>query len=506
MAAVFHQVAPAPADLRDLEILLRAHHPLIVLDTGEVDRARVLVEWVADRMGLPLLTWDARGGLCHADLPDAPIAGSQEPVACLDHILRAKADALYFLPHFERFFDDDAVVQQLQAAAHRLFATPSAIILPGAELALPDALLRLQTTVRLSALTREQYYQFLQTLLADLQRRMPIAVRLSSDEVSLLLNQLQGLTLFEVKKILTRLIVERGSFGPQDIPKVAEAKRDIVARSGVLEYFTPAETMATVAGLENLKQWLGQRKQVFARPAEARAFGLTPPRGILLLGAPGCGKSLSAKATAAEWQLPLIRLDPSSLYSKYFGESEKNLKRAIRMAEDLAPVVLWIDELEKALSQGGKDNDSGTGARIFGTFLSWLQEKKDGVFVIATANDIDRLPPELLRKGRFDEIFFVDLPDAAARQEILSVHLRKRGRNPADFDLQTLADHLNGFSGAEIEQVVVSSLFTAFSNQEPLTDRLIVEEILRTVPLSVTAAEKVAALRAWAQTRAVPAD
>lgn len=499
------QLPPADADIRDLEILLRAHHPFIVLDCEESERAEVLVEWVADRLNMPLLLWNSRDGLRRRDLASFTVPGSEHPERCLDYILEAKGEALYLLPHFETAFDNDAIVERLHRAARKLFSTQSAMVLPGHAITVPDSLLRIQTTVTLSAPTKQQYYQFVQLLLADIKRRMPIKVKLSSAEVSQLLHQLQGLTLFEVKKVLTKLIVEDGSFHGKDIAKVAQAKRDIVARSGVLEYYASEESMAEVAGLGALKDWLGQRKLAFTRPDEARNFGLTPPKGILLLGVAGCGKSLCAKATAAEWQLPLIRLDPSSLYSKYFGESERNLRRAIKTAESLAPVVLWIDELEKALAQNGGD-DSGTSARLFGTFLSWLQEKKEGVFVIATANDIDKLPPELLRKGRFDEIFFVDLPNRDARRAILSVHLIKRKRSPEEFDVPGLADKLEGFSGSEIEQVVVSSLYTAFANGHPLSDELIGEEINRTVPLSVTAAEKIDALRVWATRRAVSAD
>jgi SpoVK/Ycf46/Vps4 family AAA+-type ATPase len=221
----------------------------------------------------------------------------------------------------------------------------------------------------------------------------------------------------------------------------------------------------------------------------------------MLIGVQGCGKSLCAKAVAAEWKLPLIRLDPSNLYNRYVGESEKNLKRAIKLAEAMAPVVLWIDEIEKALSQ--EDAEGGPAQRIFGTFLAWLQDKKEDVFVIATANDISKLPPELMRKGRFDEIFFVDLPTEEARRQIIQIHLKRRKREPSKFDIARLARISEGFSGAELEQAVVSSLYTAFSKQEDLGTEGVVEEIEMTKPLSVTMAERIDALRAWAKDRAV---
>jgi SpoVK/Ycf46/Vps4 family AAA+-type ATPase len=259
--------------------------------------------------------------------------------------------------------------------------------------------------------------------------------------------------------------------------------------------------MGDVAGLRNLKDWLRKRQAAFEDPRRAKDYGLSPPKGLLLIGVQGCGKSLCAKAVASEWKLPLIRLDPSNLYNRYVGETEKNLRRAIKLAEQMAPVVLWIDEIEKALSQ--EDAEGGPAQRIFGTFLAWLQDKKESVFVIATANEISKLPPELMRKGRFDEIFFVDLPDEEARKRILEIHLRKRRRDPAKFDVSELVTHTRGFSGAELEQAVVSALYTSFSREEDLTTASLLEEIGLTKPLSVTMAERIAALREWAKDRAV---
>jgi len=289
-----------------------------------------------------------------------------------------------------------------------------------------------------------------------------------------------------------------------DLAEVLVEKRRIIQNSGVLEYFPCDRSMSDIAGLTHLKTWLKKRKAAFADPQKAIDFGLTPPKGLLLLGVQGCGKSLCAKAVAQEWRLPLIRLDPSNLYQKYYGESEKNFARAVRTAEEMAPIVLWVDEIEKAFGQDEKD--SGTSGRVFATFLSWLQEKDESVFVIATANDISKLPPELLRKGRFDEIFFVDLPRREVRSEVFAIHLRSRGREVGDFDLEALADAADGFSGAEIEQAVVSSLYTAFSREAELTTELLLEEIQLTRPLSVTMAEKIEHLRAWAGDRAVLAD
>ncbi len=492
-------------DVRDLEILVRANHPLIALETEEPERAEPLARWVADRLCLPLLGWSPDRGLFRPDVPSFSVEGSHDAGRCLDYVLQGKAESLYYFDDFVPKLQDELVVYKLAEVAQRFFENRSAVLMTAAAADLPLPLQRLATGLRLSPPSPEQYYDFVRELLRDLRRRMPIKVKLSGEEVAQLLAQLQGLTLFEVKKILTKVIVEDGRFTAQDIPRIAEAKKQIIERSGVLEYFAADERMSEVAGLRNLKDWLAKRKPAFTEPLRAKKFGLLPPRGVLLIGVQGCGKSMCAKAIAKEWGLPLIRLDPSNLYNKFFGESEKNLKRATRTAEAMAPIVLWIDEMEKAFAQGGQD-DSGTSSRIFATFLSWMQEKKASVFVVATCNDISKLPPELVRKGRFDEIFFVDLPDQPTRAAILAVHLARRGRDPNAFDLQELARRMEGFSGAEIEQVVVSALYSAFSQGPELHTEHLAQEIARTVPLSTTMAERIAELRAWAKGRTVPAD
>jgi SpoVK/Ycf46/Vps4 family AAA+-type ATPase len=499
------RVPPSLDDVRDLEILVRANHSLIVLETEEPERAEPLVRWVADRLALPFVGWAPDRGLFRHDIVKFSVDGSSDPGKCLDYVLAGKGETLYYLEGFAGKLDDALVVHKLATAALQLSNHRGAMLMTGHGAALAAPLQRLATTLRIAQPSPEQYYEFVRELLSDLRRRMPVRVKLSGEEVARLISHLQGLTLFEVKKILTKVVVEDGMFTAEDIPRIAEAKKEIVERSGVLEYFAADERMSEVAGLASLKDWLAKRKLAFTEPQRAKQFGLAPPRGILLIGVQGCGKSMCAKAIAKEWGLPLIRLDPSNLYNKYFGESEKNLKRATRTAEAMAPIVLWIDEMEKALAQGGPD-DSGTTQRIFGTFLTWMQEKKPGVFVVATSNDISKLPPELVRKGRFDEIFFVDLPQQDARETILAVHLKKRDRDPTQFALPELAARMEGFSGAEIEQVVLSALYAAFAQQAELGNQHVADEIARTVPLSTTMAEPIAALRKWAKHRAVPAE
>jgi hypothetical protein len=420
-------------------------------------------------------------------------------------VLQSHTENLYFLKGLSTRLEDEGVQHKLLAIAERMFERRGAVFIPCTEASVPAPLQRVVSTFRLSSPSPEQYYSLVRRVLEELHARTPLRVKLSGEEVNRLLQQLRGLTLFEVQKVLTKIVVEDHSFTAADIPRIAEAKKEIVERSGVLEYFATEERMAEIAGLSTLKSWLTKRKAAFTDPARAKQFGLVPPSGILLLGVQGCGKSMCAKAIASEWGLPLIRLDPSTLYSKYFGETEKNLKRATRTAEQLAPIVLWIDEMEKAFAQSDGD-DSGTTARIFGSFLHWMQEKQPGVFVVATCNDIEKLPPELVRKGRFDEIFFVDLPSTEVRSAILAVHLKRRSRDPARFDLATLAARTEGFSGAELEQVVLSALYTAFADKTELDDAHLLQEIGQTVPLSQTAAEKISTLRTWAQGRTVPAE
>ena len=504
-ARVHLRVQPSAGDLRDLELLIRANHPLIVLESDEPERADALVRWVADRLTLPFVGWDPHRGLYRPDLPAFSSEGSSDPGKCLDYIRGARAETLYFLDGFAPRLHDDLIAHKLAQIAHQLSDHRGAVVLSAHAVDLPPPLQRLATVLKLAAPSAEQYFDFVKKLLEDLRRRLPIRVQLKGEQVNRLIAGLHGLTLFEVKKVLTKVIVEDGAFTAEDIPRIAAAKKEIIERSGVLEYFAAEERMSEVAGLATLKDWLVKRKAAFTEPERAQRFGLTPPRGILLLGVQGCGKSLCAKAIAKEWGLPLIRLDPSNLYNKYFGESEKNLRRATRTAEAMAPIVLWIDEMEKAFAQGGSD-DAGTTTRIFGTFLTWMQDKQPGVFVVATCNDISKLPPELVRKGRFDEIFFLDLPELEARRAILEVHLRRRGRDPNAFALDALAARMDGFSGAEIEQVVVSALYAAFAQGVELHDGHVEQEVLRTIPLSVSMAEPVAALRAWADGRAVRAD
>jgi SpoVK/Ycf46/Vps4 family AAA+-type ATPase len=319
------------------------------------------------------------------------------------------------------------------------------------------------------------------------------------------LKNLRGLTRRQARQIIIDTVCDDCRFDENDIPVILAQKRKALSGLGLLEYVESPTTLEEVGGLEKLKAWLCQRQNALSD--DAMSFGITAPRGVLMLGVQGAGKSLSAKAVATAWRRPLLRMDVGSLYDKYIGQSERQLREALRQAEMMSPIVLWIDEIEKGFASAASEStDGGLSKRMFGALLTWMQEHTAPVFLIATANDIEALPPELLRKGRFDEIFFIDLPNRMARKQIFAIHLKKRGRETEKFDLDALAAASDGFSGAEIEQAIYSALHEAFSAGEELNTSHILRALEESPPLSVTMQEKVEALRDWAKGRCVSAD
>jgi len=479
-----------PSDvLSDLELLLRSRYGMVHLDTREEDRARGLLRHVADAMELPFFTWSPSKGLVRPPNTD-PVYGTEGVVKALLHVTHAPSGGLYHFSHVPKaLFTEAEALSHLRDAVRGLEERSGALVFTG-DLEVPASLRPRVATLRLPGPATEELEALLRRIVRDMAARAHVEVSLSRDETDRLLSHLSGLTLLEAEKILTRAIVEDGRLTADDIRHVIDAKREVVERDGLLEYHPVESAVTEVADLATLKGWLAKRKAVVHAPERAKEFGLDFPRGVLLLGVPGCGKSLSAKAVAAEWTLPLLKLDPSNLYNKYIGESERNFKRAMKTAEMISPVVLWIDELEKAFATG-QGEDGGVSRRVLGSFLSWMQERTGDVFVVATANDIQSLPPEFLRKGRFDEIFFVDLPDQATREEIFRIHLEARDQDPDAVELDALAGATDGFSGSEIEQVVVAALYTVFSDGRRLSHEALAEEIGRTRPLSVTMAEPI---------------
>jgi AAA+ superfamily predicted ATPase len=498
---------PTPAaQARELALLLAANHPVIVVETAEDERAEALVEHVARELDLLHGVWTPHRGI---EFPSVgtTVAGTEALDKALDHLAAARTEAVVFLTGRLDELREPATAARLRDVQRALWQHRGAIVLAGAHPhELPEAVRRIATTVRLPPPSEAELHQYVSQLLKQAQERGPVAVHLDGGQVAALLHQLRGLTYPQVRRIVSLAIAEHGLLDARVVAEVHAAKRSILRESGVLELAEADRGLDDVAGNEGLKAWLQARRAHYADPVAAARFGLAAPRGLLLLGVPGCGKSLSVRAAARTFGLPLVRLDPSRLYSKYVGETEKNLAGALATAEAMAPLVLWIDEIEKAFDRGSGGGDAGLSQRVFGSFLTWLQEKPAGVFVFATCNDVSGLPPELVRKGRFDELFFVDLPHAAARRAILALHLQKRGRNPIDFDLDALAETSVGFTGAELEQAIVAALYAAFGEQVPLATRHLEGELRATRPLAITMAESIAALRAWCDGRAVRAD
>jgi AAA+ superfamily predicted ATPase len=490
--------------LADLDLLIRSRHGIIHIETVDDERVHVLLRHLSDRMTLPFFTWTRTRGICRDGHANG-IYDTQEPAQALAHVVSAQMAALYHLTAFEGLFSNDVLVQRLRDVATELGRRNGALIISGSGITIPPALRPLVASLPLPAPTDAELSALIRHIARDLGRQRQVVVRLDEPCFIRLIAALRGLTLLETEKVLTRAMVEDNVLDASDIAHAVAAKKSRIQHEGVLEYYPVEESMAEVADMAGLKAWLRKRTSIVRNPAAAAQYGLTFPRGVLLIGVPGCGKSHCARVVAAEWELPLLRMDTGSLYNKFIGETESNFRRAMHAAETVAPCVLFIDELEKAFATGGSE-DGGVSQRVLGTFLTWLQERKADVFVVATANDVSKLPPEFLRKGRFDETFFVDLPDAESRAHIASIHLRKRRQNTEQFDLTLLATATRGFSGAEIEQVVVSALYSAFADGAPLSVEHLLREAAATRPLAVMMSERIDALRTWARERAVPAN
>lgn len=492
--------------LTELELLIRAHYALIVVETAEPERAEELVRQAASSLNLHYYYWTRSRGVRRGNQAgDAYFEDTTEPAKALQYAQQDSA-GVYLFRDLTAFLEDPVVVSHMLDVVSMFEARRGALVIVGTHVKLPDSLRPSATFFKLPAPSYDDYRIVVERMIREHSARMKVNVELTPQQRTQLIQNLQGLTLREAEKIITRQIVEDGSLRAKDVEGVINAKRQAVQQDGLLEFYPPEHGLGEVAGLKGLKEWLVKRRSVVTDAQRAVDFGLRFPKGILLLGVPGCGKSMCAKAVAAEWGLPLLKLDPANLYDKYIGDSEKNFKRALQTAERMAPVVLWIDELEKAFAQGGDDADGGVSRRVFGSFLGWLQERRGDVFVVATSNDVSKLPPEFIRKGRFDEVFFVDLPLPAVRESIFGIHLKRRKQMPEKFDLPKLARASDGFSGAEIEESVVAGLFSAFSANSVLSTEMLLTEIGKTRPLALTMTEKIGELRAWAQERTVMAD
>jgi len=488
----------------ELRLLINSRHPILTIETTEEDRAEQLLVEVATDLGVPLFTWSVTIGL--ARFHGAPIYNSESPESALSNIATVQGDAIFLLKDFSRYFDNDKVFRRLRELAEQFRTARRSIVITAGAVQLPRELAGESASFDLGLPGSDELLAGVKQTLADLSRESRIVSTLDPAALQKLAANLAGLPFAEAMRTLRMCALEQGGASAALLDSVLEAKRELLRGDGLLESVRRDASFADIAGLAHLRDWINKRKS--ALTPEGQRFGLVPPKGILITGVQGCGKSLAARAVSGEWGFELARLDAGALYDKFVGESEKRLRKALDMAQKMSPLVLWIDEIEKAFASAGSsgDADAGLSQRLLATLLTWMQDRESGVFLAATSNNISALPPEMLRKGRFDEIFFVDLPAPSVRINLFALHLKKRQRDPQMFDLVKLAAAANGFSGAEIEQCIASALYTAFGAKQQLSTEILLGELAGTRPLSVTRAEEVSAIRQWAHTRAVPAD
>jgi len=492
---------------KDIEHLMRARYPLIYILSSEEKRVEKSIADVLHarerekNYKTKIYTWSVTEGM---RLGKEPQGDSKDPLKALRFVVEAKADerAVFILRDLHAYLKNPEVVRLLRDIGRKLKEELKTVFLISPLLAIPPELDKEVAVVEYPLPELLEIDAIFDRVSRNTGAKIP-----SGQEREHVVEAALGLTADEAEGVFAKSLVQTG--GSFDIDVILSEKERIVRKSGVLEFFRTQEKMDNIGGLDVLKGWLRKRQSAFSE--EARQFGLPRPKGILMIGIPGGGKSLTAKAVGAAWRLPLLRLDVGKIFAGIVGSSEENMRRAIQMAEAVAPSILWVDELEKGFSGTGSSNnsDAGTAARVFGSFITWLQEKTSPVFVIATANNVDELPPEMMRKGRFDEIFFVDLPTLPERKEIVAIHIKRRGRDPEQFNLELISEKSEGMTGAEIEQAIVSALFDEYDRNGKtgvLTSEGVLHSLQETVPLSRTMKEKIAALRNWCKTRARPAS
>ncbi len=493
-------------DVGRLHELLKAGHPAISIVTQEEADALEVVRQTAAKDGAYVAMWTLLDGVKEAFKKDAtPQKDTTDPATALYFLSTQTLPAIHVLLDISDHLENPRVLRALRTLIESVRESRGHVIAIDHSDKRPDVLKAHMTPFELCLPTDDEIEQIVKKTLRGLHKESPIDVNMSKSDFRMIIKNLRGLTRRHAEQVVRDVVATDRKFDAEDLNDILAIKRKLVASEGALEYVESPATLDHVGGLHNLKDWLRQRSGSFDE--EASAYGLKPPKGVLMLGVQGAGKSLCAKAIATAWQRPLLKMDPGGLYDRYVGESERRLRDALHQAEAMAPIILWIDEIEKGFaSAASQSTDGGLSQRMFGTLLTWMNDHAAPVFIVATANNMEALPPELLRKGRFDEIFFVDLPGPDSRKKIFEIHIKKRKRDPREFDLERLAEAADGFSGAEIEQAVVGALHRAYSEEsEPTTD-MVVHQIVNSPPLSVTMAEKIADLRAWARGRCVPAE
>lgn len=479
--------------LGEIKVLIQSTQPVIGIETTEEERVRDLVYRASRELSIPFFDWSITRGLRSPDVP--MLANESDSMTCLQYIKDYEGDGIFLLKDFSQTLDKPNLVRQFREAAQRIAKQGNSIVLVAPSIELPVEIRHKVYFLDWPLPTREELKSLIQSTAENLQRKgQKVRYELQPADLNSLLGCLTGLTWKQAGEALTYAMVEDGSLNKADVSRILARKAKALRDGAILDYFPPDSLAREMGGFDKLKVYCERAKRGFGE--NAKSIGLPPPKGILLVGVPGCGKSMAAKSIAASWGFPLLRLDAGRLFDKFIGESEKNFRRAIRAVEAMSPAVFWIDEIEKAMavnSEGG--SDGGLSKRLFGAFLTWLQEKKSDVFVIATANDLSALPPELLRKGRFDEVFFVDLPTEPQRVEILKLHLSRRNHNPAQIDVAQVAKRTAEFSGAELEQLVVSATLASLERAMPLTADLLIAEVDATIPLAHSRPEEISRLR-----------
>ena len=488
--------------LRDLEAIIRSRTPLVAIESNEEPQIVRMVRQISRQLQLKAYRWTVTEGMKSFDPCDQPRESTFKSLEVLNFIKSDARYCLFVLLDFHPFLQDSVHVRLLKDIALNYSRHYSTVVLVGCTLPVPEELRPYTAQFRLPLPTADEVRRIVYDVAADWgAEHGQCDVQTTNNVLDELVRGLSGLTATDARRLALKAIND-GAITESDIPEVMRAKYELLGRDEILSFEYDTVKFSDVGGMIRLRRWLEARKEFFLGEDQT----MDPPRGLLLLGVQGCGKSLAAKAAAGVLGVPLLRLDFGVLYNKYFGETERNLRKALETAEVMSPCVLWMDEIEKGLAVGSGEDDDGLSRRVLGTFLTWMSERKKPVFLVATANEILRLPPELVRKGRFDEIFFVDLPLPQNRRDILVIHLRKRSLDPDQFDLEALTQATEGFSGSEIEQAIVSSMYTAHAQRRPMAQPDLLAEIKQSRPLSVTMAEKVEEIRDWASTRTVSCD
>ncbi len=490
-------------DSHEITLLLRSHAPILVLQTHEERRAIELLNDIAINMNSPIFKWSVATGMQRIDLEYEPQAHLKEPAKVLAHINSAGFEGIYLLLDFHPYLEDPVNVRLLKELAMTLGKTSSKLVLVSHKIDIPPEVKKMAVHFELNLPDDEKLLEIVKKEASAFSKKNS-RLKVSTDQKVLdqLINNLRGLSHNDARRLARAAIVDDGAITESDLDGVMQAKYRLMSRDDLLSFEFETSKFTDLAGMNKLKQWLQQREKFFHQSVNMK--GMESPNGILLLGVQGCGKSVAAKAVAGVWKVPLLRLDFGRLYDKYIGESESNIREALKTAEVMSPCVLWIDELEKGISTS--EHDDGTSQRILGTLLTWMAENTNSVFIVATSNAIDRLPPELIRKGRLDEVFFVDLPTLEVRERIFHIHADKRAVDKSALDMGRLAQVTDGFSGSEIEQLVVSAIYAAHADDASVTMQTLIDEVESTKPLSILMAEKISALRQWAKGRTVPVD